>query len=138
MISPRYGGNADFFGHADYYQARAQGFNPMQILNHLRSNMNQLRMNNLPGRSDPRTGMRSVFDMAMDDARMYERSVAPQQKKPEPPPPPKATTTSASAVGGSAKGVKIKRSNMQNTSGTKSLNRKNRNRSMQISNLNLA
>lgn len=59
-----------------------------------------------------------------------------QQKEIE----PKILTASGTAVGGSAQGVKIKKSEAsksRNTKGTKSLGREARNATMKISNLNL-
>lgn len=115
-------------GMTSYNALKSDGFNPMTI------------MNAFGGSGLPSIGWRMQAAMAKD---MQPPPPPPAPTyNPPPPPEPKAMTTKATAVGGAAQGVKIKRSEAskkgKNTRGTRSLNRKQRNASMQINNLNLA
>tara|TARA_B100001287_G_scaffold272539_1_gene274387 strand:+ start:300 stop:743 length:444 start_codon:yes stop_codon:yes gene_type:complete len=116
-------------GMMSYRALKRDGFNPMTI------------MNAFAGSGLPSIGWRMQAEMAKD-MQPPAPTPAPTPAPPPPPPEPKALTTKATAVGGAAQGVKIKRSNAsktgKNTRGTRSLNRKQRNASMQINNLNLA
>ena len=97
------------------------------------------------------TGLRGyrVGKVALDSIKIgldrEKADVVPEAALPEREPPvipdPKTLTTEGSAVGGTAAGVKIKRSKAskggKNAKGTRSLSRSQRNSAMKISNLNL-
>tara|TARA_B100001094_G_C18186224_1_gene803973 strand:+ start:1138 stop:1584 length:447 start_codon:yes stop_codon:yes gene_type:complete len=136
----------DYFGHADYYHHKNAGMSSQGLLDWVNSNMDKFSYG---PRNQPGGG--GLYDMMVRDAQMDNlmKISARREATYQPPayqapniPDPKALTTSATAVGGSAKGVKIKRSKNakagNNTRGTRSLNRSSRNTQMQISNLNLA
>jgi hypothetical protein len=107
---------------------KRDGYNPMQIMSAFGSS------------GLPSIGYRMQNAMMADMAPPPPVYEAPTYNPP-PIPEPKTLTTEGSAVGGGAKGVKIKRSDAskkgRNTKGTRSLNRKQRNAAMQINNLNL-
>lgn len=114
-------------GMMSYNALKRDGFNPMTI------------MNAFGGSGLPSIGWRMQAAMAKD---MQPPPPPPAPVyNPPPPPEPKALTTKATAVGGTAKGVKSKRSKVSDTfkgRGTRALNRRQRNSQMQINNLNLA
>jgi len=79
-------------------------------------------------------------EMKIPEIKMAPTYNAPKYEAPKMP-EPKALTTSGTPVGGSASGVKIKRSKASQSPskrGTTSLSRGSRNPSLKISNLNLA
>jgi len=65
-ISAEYGVNPFWFGHADYGQNLARGYNPMQILQYVNQNMNRVRDWNRPGKG-------GLYDQLVRDARDYEQ-----------------------------------------------------------------
>jgi len=116
-------------GMISYNALKRDGFNPMTI------------MNAFGGSGLPSIGWRMQAAMAKDMQPPPPPKYEPPVYQAPPIPEPTALTTSGTAVGGTAKGVKIKRSDAakkgKNTRGTRALNRKQRASSMQISNLNL-
>ena len=123
-----YQGPGGGLGMISYRALKRDGYNPMQI-------MSAFGGSGLPG-----IGWRMQNALMEDMAPPPPVYQAPTYNPP-PIPEPKTLTTEGSAVGGGAKGVKIKRSDAskkgRNTKGTRSLNRKQRNAAMQINNLNL-
>ena len=144
MVNYSYGASKKYFGHADYYANKGRGKTSQALLDWVNSNMHILS----PGKAN-RPGGGALYDQMTADARMEQmfkaRPPVPIYQAPtyEAPviPDPKTLTTEGSAVGGGAKGVKIKRSEAskksKNSRGTKALSRGQRASSMKISNLNL-
>ena len=117
-------------GMMSYRALKQDGYNPMTILNAFAGS-------GLPG-----IGWRMQAAIAKDMQPPPPPAYTPPAYTPPPVPEPKALTTEGTAVGGSAQGVKIKRSDAskkgKNPKGTRSLNRAQRNANMQINTLNLA
>tara|TARA_X000001382_G_scaffold26714_1_gene17176 strand:+ start:377 stop:814 length:438 start_codon:yes stop_codon:yes gene_type:complete len=144
MVNYSHGQSAKYFGHADYYANKGSGKTSKQLLDFINRNMHILS----PSKQN-QPGGGGIYDQMVNEARMEEmfkaREPVPVYQAPtyEAPviPDPKTLTNDSSAVGGGAKGVKIKRSKAakgnKNTRGTSSLARKQRNSAMKISNLNL-
>ena len=90
----------------------------------------------------PPSNRRPSFDdlMAQLAEAINQMGKAPTPKVTVNVPKPKALNTEGTAVGGSARGVKSKRSeaSKRGRRGTRTLNRRQRNSQMQINNLNLA
>lgn len=159
MVDYSHGNSKEYFGHADYKHGLGQGKTAQELLDFINKNMKILS----PGDYN-QPGGGGLYDEMVEAARKEkliedkfkdqdERMAAMFKARPPVPiyeapkyqapaiPDPKTLTTKGSAVGGGAKGVKIKRSKAskgnKNTRGTRSLSRSQRNSSMKISNLNI-
>ena len=140
-----YGASPSVFGHADYYAARNRGNTAVSLLDWVNSNWNKFSKGKM---NQPGGG--GLYDLMARDADMERIMKIQAQRQPvyKPPvynapiiPEPKTMTTDATPVGGSAMGVKTKRSKKakagKGVRGTRALARSNRNTSMQIQNLNV-
>jgi len=148
MVDYSLGNSKEYFGHADYKHGLGQGKTPQELLDFINKNMKILSPG---GYNQPGGG--GLYDEMVADARKDKLMADMFKARPPVPiyeaptyqapviPDPKTLTTKGSAVGGGAKGVKIKRSKAskgnKNTRGTRTLSRSQRNSSMKISNLNL-
>lgn len=137
-ISAQYGASPDYFGHADYAQARGSGYNPLQILQYLQANQSQLRDKNVPGGG-------GLYDEVRADADRYQKAMQPPPPPPPAPkveiPPPPPTVPAPMAIRGNASGVRRKKSKADqlgtNTSGTSQFNRSMFINPVPINNLNV-
>lgn len=130
------------FGRESYQAARAAGFTNKQLSQGLSGYRvgkyaNERITSGMKIEDLLASQQQRIADLQSQVVPAYQPAAIP---KPQPPPEPKALTKSPTVVGGTAKGVKIKRSDAmkkgKTSRGTRALNRRQRAAAMQIRNLN--